>query len=182
MTWGCPNAISFVTALFMVSVACSSDAPSSSGANSPAEIPPEQAEAFEDDRIDFEEYEAALTRVVECINEAGFEATAPEPEADPRYLSYTASAPEEEFALLESTKTDCEDTYSGQIELVWAEVNAPTESESDAVYRAALDCVEDETGDDLADVDHTDPQSLTAIVEQYGDVYSECLAGVFQEP
>lgn len=138
----------------------------------------EQAFAFEDGEVTYDEYATAINNVIDCARQAGINVVGPTPYApDPNFLYYESSAETDaESAANETIIEDCQRRYSTDIEVAWANVNAPSQEENDQVYLDAIDCVETTTGDDLSDYT-ADSNDLNELIDLYGEIYIDCLTG-----
>lgn len=115
-------------------------------------------------------YQQAGQAVVNCMTALGFDA---EMELDGRGTpSFTVGSAVGSDAALET----CHQRHVGDVELAWADQNAPEPEQEAMFYNAVVTCVEKEVGEELGEFRTGDDSTLLdEVIAQHGPTYDRCL-------
>lgn len=129
-----------------------------------------QEQLLSDGEISREEYQLAMAGMVECLRDAGFEVEGPTPE-NASFLSYTVVLDDPELRdRFDQVSDQCHQQFLSEVELGWADANAPSPTEEAALYGRVADCLRDKG----LDVPSTSPTELDKAIREDPVVYREC--------
>ncbi len=135
-----------------------------------------QGDALADGVVDEAEYRAAIESVVQCVRDRGFTADGPfAQEGEPLFLYFeTAAAPGPEVTATDQAVEDCEVAYSDEVASLWAAQHYDPEEDLQ-FYAQILDCIAEETGDDMSSFDPANSGDLSRVLDEYGGIYHSCV-------
>ncbi len=125
------------------------------------------SEILDDGVVTESEYSGAALAVLSCLEAEGVDAAVAFNEVG--HATFTTAGEDD------GVFGECHGTNMGQVELAWADQNAPSPGREIAFYNEVVDCVEEQTGQDYGDVEaRSDTRATDAAIADAPEMYDAC--------